>query len=85
METSNTQRVSDVQTFEAKVEYTGKVEKAWDVSELFECAIRIVDAYEAAQSEGRELLKDEGSHGHVACGSLLSLWGLSHRTGDNIT
>ncbi len=75
MENSNTQRVSDVQTFEAKVEYTGKVEKAWDVSELFECAIRIVDAYEAAQSEGREVSWLDMDRAHMAAEKALGIAG----------
>ena len=75
MENSNTQRVSDVQTFEAKVEYTGKVEKAWDVSELFECAIRIVDAYEAAQSEDREVSWCDMDRAHMAAEKALGIAG----------
>jgi len=75
VETSNTQRVSDVQTFEAKVEYTGKVEKAWDVSELFECAIRIVDAYEAAQSEDREVSWLDMDRAHMAAEKALGIAG----------
>jgi len=65
----------DIQTFEITVGYTGKIEKAWDVEELFECAFRIVDAYEAARLEDREVSWLDIDRAHMAAEKALGIAG----------